>query len=114
MRYFMTIILCLLVASCAKSSRYYTESSTNTHPNNLIALIKARGNPDIKATNRDGNTFFIYKTGSYRNTTTPMPPEIGVHFTPGGQPIILTNAHPNMNAMPQTISGCLTIYSINP
>lgn len=113
MRYFVLTILSSLMISCTATSGYYTERGQHAHADNRTSLLKRFGKPDIEVKSPRGETIFIYKTEAYRNTSQPIPPEIGVHFTPAGQPVIITRGHPTMNTRQNVITDCLSIYTMN-
>lgn len=96
MRYIFYTALVLLLTSCSSAANnYYTQTDRNWRGRNMQDLLKSWGTPYSKITIPNGNTLLVYKTDSYRSDNAPASPEVGVHFTGKGAPILTSGANPN-------------------
>jgi hypothetical protein len=112
----LIILAAFLISGCATSTfNYYTGTVEGWRGGNVNTLVRQWGTPDNKTISRDGQTYYYYKTTSYRNTSQPTAPEVGVHYTPGSSPVIITNApNTNMTWNRGTMSmTCVAIFVAN-
>ena len=111
----MILGLAILLSSCATTTNnYYSSTVESWQGAKAKDLIKTWGSADIQATGPNGYTAYVYKTESYRANSTVGSPQIGVNFTPGGRPIIVSqpNLAPNGNRGMGLV--CTTLFTANP
>ncbi len=102
--------LVLLLAGCTSlTTNYYTQTVHGWRGGNVQNLMKEWGQPDTKVISPNGNMFLVYKTESYRSYNAPTSPQVGVHFSPNGSPILVTGPNPNMTA--SRSGGTLSCYA---
>lgn len=112
---FMILGLAILLSSCATTTNnYYSSTVKSWQGASAKDLVKAWGSADVQATGPNGYTAYVYKTESYRANNTVVSPQIGVNFTPGGRPILIS--HPNLAPNGNRGMGlvCTTLFTANP
>lgn len=116
----MRAILCsgliLLLTGCTSvTTNYYTQTVQGWRGGNVQKLIQEWGEPNTKVISPNGNTFLVYKTESYRSYNAPASPQIGVHYTPNGTPILVTGPNPNVTASRGGVTlSCYAGFEANP
>jgi hypothetical protein len=105
-------LIFLLLTGCTASGTNYTQSAQNLRGANVNQLIKSWGTPDIKVKNRQGNNIYIYHSKTYRDFPTPTP-QIGVHYTGRGAPVILTPTTSNTWYRRGQSLSCTTWFEVN-
>jgi hypothetical protein len=102
----------LILSGCTASGTNYTQTAQNLRGANVNQLLKRWGTPDIKVSNPQGNTFYIYNSTTYRDFPSPTP-QVGVHFTGKGVPVILTPTTSNAWYRHGQSLSCAAWFEVN-
>lgn len=114
MRFITCFSLVALLAGCTSmTTNYYTQTVQGWRGGNANTLVKRWGAPDQKITGPNGNTAYVYKTESYQASNIGTSPEVGVNFTPGGKPVIITKSNPNFHTSRGLSITCVTVFVAN-
>ena len=112
MRSILYSALILLLAGCTSvTSNYYTQTVQSWRGGNVHDLMNRWGTPDTKVVSPNGNMFLVYKTESYRSYTAPSSPEVGVHFTGKGAPVLVSGPNPGAASNWNRGGGVITCYA---
>jgi hypothetical protein len=113
MRHLLLPLCVSLLAGCAATTNYYTPTVESWRGGNVDTLVQRWGTPDVRSRTSDGNVAYLYQTASYHNNAGPSSPQIGVNYTPGGRPNIITQ-DTNFAASRGGITyNCLTTFVAN-
>lgn len=107
--------LVILLSSCASTNNNYSQTIHSWNGGNVTALTQRWGAPDGKMISPTGNTYYVYRTVSYENqrVMAPTEPTIGVHTSPGGNPIVLTTSGGASNWNRGMPLSCTAIFEVN-
>ncbi len=113
MRHLLLSICMCILSACGTTTNYYTQTVESWRGGNINTLTERWGKPDARMPTNDGNIAYLYQTASYHNNPGPSSPQVGVNFTPGGRPSIITQ-NTNFAASRGGITyNCLTTFVTN-
>ncbi|RDI40213.1 hypothetical protein [Aquicella lusitana] len=106
--------LVILLSGCATTTNnYYTKTVDSWRGGHVSALVKQWGPPDQRVTGTGGNTVYVYKTESYHSSGGTASPSVGVHFSPGGKPVMTTTPSLNPAWNRGMTLACMATFEVN-
>jgi hypothetical protein len=113
MRHFISLGMIMLLTSCAATTNYYPQTVQSWRGKSVQKLTHQWGRPDQMMTNQSGNTYFIYKTSSYRASMTPGSPNVGVNINQSGKPVVVSQPSSLGNGARSLSLDCVAIFEVN-
>ncbi len=103
-----------LVACTQSKTNYYTQTVQSWQGGNIYSLMKRWGMPDNRMQSSSGNRVYLYKTENYHANAAPVSPTVGVHFTPGGKPLLTTTPNPDAAWNRGSSLACIVAFETDP
>lgn len=115
MRLYIIFGLTILLTGCASSmNNYYPQAVQSWRGGTANNLVKVWGRPDKVASSSNGNTYYVYETQNYRNTSASAYPAVGMHVSSTGRPVMTGGdmAAGNWNRGALSIA-CVAVFEAN-
>ena len=107
--------LFIVLSSCATTmDNYYSQTVESWRGGNINSLINRWGRPDERMSGPSGTTMYVYKTMGLRNANGPSGPNIGVHVSSSGHPVMTTTPNTNNWTRGGSTLNCVTAFVVNP
>lgn len=114
MRLIISLGLIILLSSCASTStNYYSKTVQSWNGGSASTLVKRWGNPDSKLLAANGYVAYVYRSESNHPNNARFSPSIGVNFTPGGKPILVSSPNTNRSLGNGMELSCVTVFVAN-